>query len=64
MDIFLEREQMKFKEYKARVKNHTERKIKTLRLDNGIDFTSEESKELSRDSRFKRELSTPYTSGK
>ena len=30
----------KFKEYKALVENHTERKIKTLRLDNGGEFTS------------------------
>ena len=49
----------KFKEYKASVKNHIERKIKTLRSDNGREFTSEEFKELCRQSRIKRELSTP-----
>ena len=42
------------------VKNQTEKKIKTLWSDNGIEFTSEEFKELCRESRIKRELITPY----
>ena len=42
------------------VENHTERKIKTLRSDNGREFTSEEFKELWRESGIKRELSTQY----
>ena len=50
----------KFMEYKALVENHTERKIKTLWLDNGGEFTSKEFKELCRESGIKRELSTPY----
>ena len=50
----------KFKEFKALVENHTERKIKTMRSDNGGEFTSEEFKELCRESGIKRELSTPY----
>ena len=50
----------KFKEFKALVENHTERKIKTLRLDNGREFTSEEFKELCREFEIKRELNTPY----
>ena len=31
-----------FKEFKALIKNHTENKIKTLRSDNGGEFTSNE----------------------
>ena len=42
------------------VENQTERKIKTLRSDNGREFTSEEFKELWRESGIKRELSTQY----
>ena len=50
----------KFKEFKALVKNHTEKKIRTLRSDNGKEFTSKEFKDLCRESGIKRELSTPY----
>ena len=50
----------KFKEFKALIKNHTEKKIKTLRLDNGGEFTSNEFKELCKESGIKRELSTTY----
>ena len=50
----------KFKEYKALVENQTDRKIKTLRSDNGGEFTSEKFKELCRESRIKRELRDPY----
>ena len=50
----------KFKEYKSLVDKHTKRKIKTLRSGNGGEFTSEEFKELCRESRIKRELITPY----
>ena len=50
----------KFKEIKSLVENHTEKKIKTLRLDNGGEFTSEEFKELCREFGIKRELSTDY----
>ena len=50
----------KFKEFKALVENHTEKKIKTLWLDNGRDFTSEEFKELCREYGIKMELSTLY----
>ena len=35
----------KFKEFKALIENHTENKIKTFRLDNGREFTSNEFKE-------------------
>ena len=36
----------KFKEFKALIKNHTEKKIKTFRSDNGREFTSNEFKYL------------------
>ena len=50
----------KFKEFKALIKNHIEKKIKTFRSDNGGEFTSNEFKELCKESGIKRELSTPY----
>ena len=42
------------------IKNHTEKKIKTFRSDNGGEFTSNEFKALCKDSGIKRELTTPY----
>ena len=50
----------KFKEFKALIENHNEKKIKTFRSDNGGEFTSNEFKELCKDLRIKREFSTPY----
>ena len=50
----------KFKEFKALIKNQTENKIKNFRSDNGREFTSNEFKELCKESGIKRELSTPY----
>ena len=50
----------KFKEFKALIENHTEKKIKTFRSDSGGEFTSNEFKDLCKDSRIKRELTTPY----
>ena len=50
----------KFNEIKALVENHTEKKIKTLRSNNGREFTSEEFKDLCRESAIKREFNTPY----
>ena len=35
---------IRFKEFKALIKNHTEKKIKTFRSDNGVEFTSNEFK--------------------
>ena len=42
------------------IENHTENKIKTLRSNHGREFTSNEFKELCKESGIKRELSTPY----
>jgi hypothetical protein len=50
----------KFKEFKALVENLTERKLKTLRSNNGGEFTSEELKEYCKEVGIKRELSTTY----
>jgi len=49
----------KFKEFKALIENHFEKKIKTLRSDNGGEFTSGEFNDLCKRSGIKRELSTP-----
>ena len=49
MDIFLESKDevfSKFKEFKALIENHKEKKIKTFQSDNGGEFTSEEFNEL------------------
>ena len=44
----------KFKEFKALIENHIEKKkIKTFRSDNGGEFTSNEFKDLSKESRIK-----------
>ena len=50
----------KFKEIKSLIENHNEKKIKKFRSDNGEEFTSNEFKELCKESRIKRELYTPY----
>jgi transposase len=50
----------KFKEFKTLVENSIERTIKTLRSDNGGEFTSKEFKEYYKEVGIKRELSTPY----
>ena len=50
----------KFKEFKALIENHTEKKIKTFQSDNGREFTSNEFKDLCKELKIKRELSTPY----
>ena len=51
----------KFKEFKAFIENNTEKNMKTIRLDNDEEFTSNEFKELCKDPSIKRELTTPYT---
>ena len=50
----------KFKEFKALIENHLEKNIKTFQSDNGREFTWNEFKYLCKESRIKRELSTPY----
>jgi len=50
----------KFKEFKALVENLSERKIKTLRSDNGGEYTSNEFGIFFIDVEIKRELATPY----
>ena len=50
----------KFKEFKALIENHNEKKIKTFRSDNGAEFILNEFKALCKDSGIKRELTTPY----
>ena len=50
----------KFKEFKAPVENLSEINIKTLRSDNGREYTSNEFGNLYKDVKIKRELTTPY----
>jgi transposase InsO family protein len=50
----------KFKEFKALIKNLSERKIKILRSDNGGEYTSKEFVNFCKDVGIKRELTTPY----
>ena len=50
----------KVKEFKALIENHTEKKIKTFRSDNGGEFTSNEFKALCKYLGIKRELTTAY----
>ena len=40
----------KFKEFKALIENHIEKKINTIQLDNGGEFTSNEFKEIGKES--------------
>ena len=50
----------KFKEFKGSIKNHSENRIKTLRLDNGGEYTSKEFEAFCKEAGIKRELTTPY----
>ena len=50
----------KFKEFKALIENHIEKKIKIFRSNNGREFTSNEFKDFCREFGIKRELTTPY----
>ena len=51
---------VKFKELKALIENHLEKRIKTLRLDNGGEYTSKEFEAFCKEERIKRELTNPY----
>ena len=50
----------KFTEFKALVENLSKRKIKTLRLDNGGKYTSNEFGNFCKDLEIKRGVTTPY----
>lgn len=50
----------KFKEFKSITENHSGRKIKTLKTDNGREYTSEVFKEFCKDAAIKREFTVPY----
>eukprot|EP00253_Pinus_taeda_P007299 PITA_07299 len=52
----------KFKEFKALVKNQTEKKIKVLRTDNGAEFCSKEFEEFCKKCGIARQKATPYKS--
>ena len=51
----------KFKEFKALVENHTEKKIKVLRIDNGGEFCNKEFKYLCKKCGIPRRKTIPYT---
>ena len=51
---------IKFKEFKVLIENLSERKIKTLRSDNGGEYTSKEFVNFYKDVGIKREITTPY----
>ena len=50
----------KFKEFKSLIKNHLERRIKTLRIDNGGEYNSKEFEAFCKEVVIKRKLTTPY----
>jgi transposase InsO family protein len=50
----------KFKEFKALIENHFERKINILRSYNGGEYTSKYFLNFCKDVEIKREITTPY----
>ena len=50
----------KVKEVKALIKNHSERRIKTLKIDNGGEYASKYFEAFCKEAGIKRELTTPY----
>jgi hypothetical protein len=50
----------RFREFKALMKNQTDKKIKVLRSDNGCEYTSKEFNDFCREAGIKRELTIPY----
>ena len=50
----------KFKEFKALIENQSEKRIKTLRSDNGGEYTSKEFEAFCKEAVIKRELTTLY----
>ncbi|KAL0385668.1 UNVERIFIED_CONTAM: Retrovirus-related Pol polyprotein from transposon TNT 1-94 [Sesamum radiatum] len=51
----------KFKTWKTFVENQTEKRIKTLRTDNGLEFCNKQFSELCDEFGIKRHNTTPYT---
>ena len=50
-----------FWHFKALIENQTEKRIKTLRTDNGTEYESNEFHEFCKEAGIKRETTTPYT---
>lgn len=50
-----------FTEFKNKVENHTERKIKYFRTDNGTEYTSTKFETLFKNAGIQHQLTTPYT---
>ena len=50
----------KFKEFKALIENLSEKRIKTLRSNNGREYNSKEFEAFCKDAKIKRELTIPY----
>ena len=50
----------KFKVFKALIENHSKRRIKTLRIDNGGEYNSKYFEAFCKEVGIKRELTTPY----
>ena len=50
----------KFKEFKALIENQSKKRIKTLRSNNGGEYTSKEFEAFCKEAGIKRELTTPY----
>eukprot|EP00253_Pinus_taeda_P027530 PITA_27530 len=51
----------RFRHFKALIENQTEKKIKTLRTDNGTEYESNEFHDFCKEVGIKRETTTPYT---
>jgi len=50
----------KFKEFRCEVETLTERKIKTLRSDNGVEYTSKDLIEFCKEAGIKRDIIVHY----
>ena len=56
MDLQHESKESSFKEWKALIEKQTERKVKRLRTDNGLEFCSTEFNKFCRDEGIARNL--------
>ena len=50
----------KFKEFKALIENHSEKRIKTPRSNNSGEYNSKEFEAFCKEAGMKREMTTPY----